>query len=81
MIYVHAKMIVDDEYIIFGSAKINQRSLDEGKDSEIAMTVTTEAIFTEAEVCSSIPKESGHNIRIEDVPAELFDLGSHVSAG
>ncbi|KAL2479659.1 Phospholipase D alpha 2 [Abeliophyllum distichum] len=38
MIYVHAKMmIVDDEYIIIGSANINQRSLDGARDSEIAM--------------------------------------------
>ncbi|KAK5817441.1 phospholipase D alpha 1-like [Gossypium arboreum] len=38
MIYVHAKMmIVDDEYIIIGSANINQRSMDGGRDTEIAM--------------------------------------------
>ncbi|KAL8492798.1 hypothetical protein ACS0TY_024116 [Phlomoides rotata] len=38
MIYVHSKMmIVDDEYIILGSANINQRSMDGGRDSEIAM--------------------------------------------
>ncbi|KAL7150893.1 hypothetical protein ABFS83_05G144800 [Erythranthe nasuta] len=38
MIYVHSKMmIVDDEYIIVGSANINQRSMDGGRDSEIAM--------------------------------------------
>ncbi|KAF3788203.1 Phospholipase D alpha 1 [Nymphaea thermarum] len=38
MIYVHAKMmIVDDEYIIVGSANINQRSMDGSRDSEIAM--------------------------------------------
>ncbi|XVF35592.1 hypothetical protein REPUB_Repub18cG0159400 [Reevesia pubescens] len=38
MIYVHAKMmIVDDEYIIIGSANINQRSMEGGRDSEIAM--------------------------------------------
>ncbi|KAL6006291.1 Phospholipase D [Asimina triloba] len=38
MIYVHSKMmIVDDEYIIIGSANINQRSMDGAKDSEIAM--------------------------------------------
>ncbi|XP_058074455.1 phospholipase D alpha 1 isoform X5 [Magnolia sinica] len=38
MIYVHAKMlIVDDEYIIIGSANINQRSMDGTRDSEIAM--------------------------------------------
>ncbi|KVH93783.1 phospholipase D alpha 1-like isoform X1 [Cynara cardunculus var. scolymus] len=38
MIYVHAKMmIVDDEYMIVGSANINQRSMDGARDSEIAM--------------------------------------------
>ncbi|KAE8818487.1 Phospholipase D alpha 2 [Hordeum vulgare] len=38
MIYVHSKMmIVDDEYIMVGSANINQRSMDGGRDSEIAM--------------------------------------------
>ncbi|KAI3512335.1 hypothetical protein L1887_19650 [Cichorium endivia] len=38
MIYVHAKMmIVDDEYIIIGSANINQRSMDGGRDTEIAI--------------------------------------------
>ncbi|XP_057832450.2 phospholipase D delta isoform X1 [Cryptomeria japonica] len=38
MIYVHAKgMIVDDEYVIIGSANINERSLDGSRDTEIAM--------------------------------------------
>ncbi|OVA15973.1 C2 calcium-dependent membrane targeting [Macleaya cordata] len=38
MIYVHAKgMIVDDEYVIVGSANINQRSLAGSRDTEIAM--------------------------------------------
>ncbi|KAG0497352.1 hypothetical protein HPP92_002043 [Vanilla planifolia] len=38
MIYVHAKgMIVDDEYVIVGSANINQRSMDGSRDTEIAM--------------------------------------------
>eukprot|EP01018_Ginkgo_biloba_P003504 Gb_39984 [translate_table: standard] len=38
MIYVHSKMmIVDDEYVIVGSANINQRSMDGARDSEIAM--------------------------------------------
>jgi len=36
-IYVHCKMlIVDDDYIIVGSANINQRSLGGNRDSEIA---------------------------------------------
>ncbi|XP_073003517.1 phospholipase D delta-like [Typha latifolia] len=38
MIYVHAKgMIVDDEYVIIGSANINQRSMEGSRDTEIAM--------------------------------------------
>ncbi|XP_052192691.1 phospholipase D beta 2-like [Diospyros lotus] len=38
MIYVHSKgMIVDDEYIIMGSANINQRSMEGTRDTEIAM--------------------------------------------
>ncbi|KAL2650476.1 hypothetical protein R1flu_018604 [Riccia fluitans] len=38
MIYVHAKMmIVDDEYVIVGSANINERSLNGARDTEIAM--------------------------------------------
>ncbi|XP_024032885.1 phospholipase D delta [Morus notabilis] len=38
MIYVHAKgMVVDDEYVIMGSANINQRSMAGTKDTEIAM--------------------------------------------
>uniref|UniRef100_J3L920 phospholipase D n=1 Tax=Oryza brachyantha TaxID=4533 RepID=J3L920_ORYBR len=37
MIYVHSKgMIVDDEYVIVGSANINQRSLAGARDTEIA---------------------------------------------
>jgi len=37
-VYVHAKMmIVDDEYIVIGSANINERSLSGYRDSEIAM--------------------------------------------
>ncbi|XP_043714524.1 phospholipase D delta-like [Telopea speciosissima] len=38
MIYVHSKgMVVDDEYVIVGSANINDRSLDGSRDTEIAM--------------------------------------------
>ena len=37
-IYVHSKMmIVDDKYIIIGSANINQRSMAGTRDTEIAM--------------------------------------------
>jgi phospholipase D1/2 len=38
MIYIHSKgMIVDDEFVIIGSANINQRSMDGSRDTEIAM--------------------------------------------
>ncbi len=38
MIYVHSKlMIVDDRYIIFGSANLNERSLAGDRDSEICI--------------------------------------------
>lgn len=38
MVYVHSKlMIADDEYILLGSANINQRSLDGTRDSEICI--------------------------------------------
>ncbi|XP_004300742.1 PREDICTED: phospholipase D gamma 1-like isoform X2 [Fragaria vesca subsp. vesca] len=38
MIYVHSKgMIVDDEYVIVGSANINQRSMEGLRDTEIAI--------------------------------------------
>lgn len=38
MIYVHSKlMIIDDEYLIVGSANLNSRSLDGRRDSEICI--------------------------------------------
>ena len=37
-IYVHSKMmIVDDVYIIIGSANINERSMSGSRDTEIAV--------------------------------------------
>ncbi len=41
MIYVHSKlMIVDDSYLLVGSANVNQRSLDGDRDSELAIGVS-----------------------------------------
>jgi len=38
MIYIHSKMaIFDDEYILVGSANINERSMSGNRDSELAM--------------------------------------------
>ncbi|KAL2243246.1 UNVERIFIED_CONTAM: Phospholipase D alpha 4 [Sesamum indicum] len=38
MVYVHSKlMIVDDTYLLIGSANVNQRSMDGQRDTEIAI--------------------------------------------
>ncbi|CAA0814634.1 Phospholipase D epsilon, partial [Striga hermonthica] len=38
MVYVHSKlMIVDDAYLLIGSANVNQRSMDGKRDTEIAI--------------------------------------------
>jgi phospholipase D1/2 len=43
IIYVHSKlMIVDDKYVICGSANINDRSLLGKRDSEVAAVITDE---------------------------------------
>jgi len=40
MIYVHSKlMIIDDRYVMLGSANLNERSLHGGRDSEICLHV------------------------------------------
>ncbi len=46
IIYVHSKlMIVDDKYVICGSANINDRSLLGKRDSEIACVIKDEEYF------------------------------------
>ncbi|RNA08030.1 phospholipase D2 isoform X3 [Brachionus plicatilis] len=46
IIYVHSKlMIVDDKYVICGSANINDRSLLGKRDSEVAAVVKDEEFF------------------------------------
>lgn len=50
MIYVHSKMmIVDDSYIIIGSANINQRSMSGTRDTEIALGAYQPAYSADAE--------------------------------
>ncbi|CAF0825220.1 unnamed protein product [Brachionus calyciflorus] len=46
IIYVHSKlMIVDDKYVICGSANVNDRSMLGKRDSEIAAVVKDEELF------------------------------------
>jgi len=61
MIYVHSKMmIVDDEYIILGSANINQRSMDGARDTEIAVGCYQPAYTAEKRT----PKGTVHSFRM-----------------
>ncbi|WIA08753.1 hypothetical protein OEZ85_008176 [Tetradesmus obliquus] len=56
MIYVHSKlMIVDDEYILLGSANINQRSLEGSRDSEICIGAC-QAGHTMASAAALLPR-------------------------
>lgn len=43
-LYVHSKlMIVDDQYVILGSANLNERSLNGGRDTEICLSLFPDA--------------------------------------
>lgn len=63
MIYVHSKlMIVDDAYVITGSANINQRSLDGDRDSELAIgAYQSQHLCTDYETS---PKGEIHKFRL-----------------
>ena len=46
IIYVHSKlMIVDDKYVICGSANVNDRSMLGDRDSELAAVIKDEDLF------------------------------------
>ena len=46
IIYIHSKlMIVDDRYVVIGSANINDRSMLGTRDSEIAAVIEDETEF------------------------------------
>ncbi|KAK9102600.1 hypothetical protein Sjap_019854 [Stephania japonica] len=62
MIYVHSKlMIVDDRYILIGSANVNQRSMDGRRDTEIAVG------------CYQ-PKYAGNKVNYSDIHAYRMSL-------
>jgi phospholipase D1/2 len=63
MIYVHSKMmIVDDEYIIVGSANINMRSMHGSRDSEIAIGAYQPKFTLEA--AGGLPAGQVHGFRM-----------------
>lgn len=64
MIYVHSKMIIaDDEFIIVGSANINQRSMDGSRDTEIAMGSFQPEHVADAQT-GTFPKGQIHGFRL-----------------
>ena len=72
-IYVHSKlMIVDDDYIVIGSANINQRSLAGERDSEICIG----AFQPEHSVSEGCPRGDIHTFRMALWSAHL---GGHSS--
>lgn len=51
-IYIHSKhLIVDDEYMIMGSANINERSMSGTRDTEIAFGAFQPRFLTERDAC------------------------------
>ena len=63
MIYVHSKMmIIDDDYIIVGSANINQRSMGGTRDSEIAIGAYQSAHTRES--TDGAPRGGVHKFRM-----------------
>ena len=62
-VYVHSKlMVVDDDYILLGSANINQRSLGGNRDSEICIGGYQPSQTNETAMGS--PKRSVHTFRL-----------------
>eukprot|EP00667_Euglena_gracilis_P001772 EG_transcript_1770 len=56
MIYVHSKLIIfDDEYIIIGSANINERSMSGARDTEIAVGAV-EVKYSKKETGHALPQ-------------------------
>jgi len=57
MIYVHSKyMMIDDRFAIIGSANLNERSLNGGRDSEIAVGIWPSSDKDAAEVVQECTK-------------------------
>ncbi|KAJ1644166.1 hypothetical protein LPJ64_004131 [Coemansia asiatica] len=67
LVYVHCKlMIVDDRYVIMGSANINDRSMVGNRDSEIAMIVEdTEPVHTTMDGRPYQAAKFAHSLRMQ----------------
>ncbi|WP_061790541.1 phospholipase D-like domain-containing protein [Herbaspirillum rubrisubalbicans] len=82
-VYVHTKlMIVDDRYALFGSANINDRSLNGEGDSEIALLVTDQD-DSKDDLCGDGVKRPVRNFARKlrmDIWRKLFGIGLKPSA-
>ncbi|KAJ2627423.1 hypothetical protein H4R22_004413, partial [Coemansia sp. RSA 1290] len=67
LVYVHCKlMIVDDRYVIMGSANINDRSMCGNRDSEIAMVIEdTEPVVTTMDGRPYQAAKFAHSLRVQ----------------
>ncbi|KAJ1954418.1 hypothetical protein EC988_002444, partial [Linderina pennispora] len=67
LVYIHCKlMIVDDRYVIMGSANINDRSMVGNRDSEIAMIVEdTEPVVTTMDGRTYQAAKFAHSLRVQ----------------
>ncbi|KAJ2828320.1 hypothetical protein FBU31_002946, partial [Coemansia sp. 'formosensis'] len=67
LVYIHCKlMIVDDRYVIMGSANINDRSMVGNRDSEIAMVVEdTEPVVTTMNGRPYQAAKFAHSLRVQ----------------
>ncbi|KAJ2050353.1 hypothetical protein H4S04_002651 [Coemansia sp. S16] len=67
LVYIHCKlMIVDDRYVVMGSANINDRSMVGNRDSEIAMVVEdTEPVVTTMNGRPYQAAKFAHSLRVQ----------------
>jgi phospholipase D1/2 len=63
--YIHSKLlIVDDRIVIVGSANINDRSLNGGRDSELAVVMTDLSTMT-------VPLDGSHPTKVRKLAHEM----------
>ena len=63
MIYVHSKLlIVDDAVAIIGSANINDRSLNDNGDTELAAVIVDHAVHVSQKNTSRIEPRSSFSL-------------------
>lgn len=66
IIYIHSKlMIVDDKYVIIGSANINDRSMNGDRDSEIACLIQDTNVMNVRLNGSYQGNQFAHNFRMD----------------